>query len=197
MKEYEFFARCVPEEWKRQLSERVREEQARQLDRKENEASWAALKLTWREEWEFDFRFTRWETFRGSGVRKGAKPGGTSLEAGAWLETTAAFSETFRGRLAHDGVGGSVLRGHFRLWGLSSIFLTLFGLACTALAILIHTPLLWLGTVVAAAQLARHWIRLDRYPTSQTVLAFLEDVAKDCDEVPQMRRSAFFAGGQG
>lgn len=179
MRTYGFPASCSPEEGKERLTQRVREEQAIQLARKEAREPWAELKLTWRGALEFDLRYTRRESFFSSGVSKGVGPNEAFMEAGAWLEATLDPSETFRGRLEPDGLGASVLQGHFRIVGALGVFLAFFGFGCAALALLAHMPLLWLGTAVAAASLFWHLRHQDSYPASQAILAFLEDVAVD------------------
>lgn len=178
MKEYCFPAACSPKELRDRIEQRVREEQARELVRKVNKESWSDLKLTWREELEFDFRFARRENFRSEGVCVGAGPGSLSLEAGTREEKSWSFSETFQGRLEPDGEGGSVLRGRFRLWGWSSGFFVIFSLLCALLGMLTQEPLTWLGIPLAAVQWLRHLKRLDKYPASQTILAFFEDVTR-------------------
>lgn len=180
MRTYEFPASCSPEEGEERLTQRVREEQAIQLARKEAREPWAELKLKWRTELEFDLRWIeRKPLHNNSEVWAGAGPDGCSLEAGTFWRRADIFSETFRGRLEPDGLGASVLQGHFRIVGASGVFLAFFGLGCAALALLAHMPLLWLGTAVAAVSLFWHLRHQDSYPASQTILAFLEDVAVD------------------
>lgn len=175
MKEYCFPAACAPEELKERMAERVRKERTRELVRKVNKEPWADLKLTWREELEFDFRFKKVVPFGGKGVNVDAGPGRLSLQAGIWEGASASFSETFRGRLEPDGQDGSVLRGHFTAWGWSSGFFALFGLLSAVVALTLD-PLGWLGAAIVAVQWGRHLTRLDKYPASQTILAFFEDV---------------------
>ncbi len=176
MREYDFPALCAPEAWRERLTERVREEQAIQLARKEAGEPWAKLKLTWWGELGFDLRMTERETHSVFGKRAELGPHGASLTAGAFFETRAGFSETFRGRFVPGDWGGSVLRGRFRLLGPSSIFLTIFGLLCAAFAVV--TPLSWLGLPLAAVLLFWHLRHQDSYPASQAILTFLAETAR-------------------
>lgn len=164
MKEYCFPAACSPKELRDRIEQRVREEQAKELVRKVNKEPWADLKLTWREELEFDFRFTGREDFHGEGR--------------SW-----SFSETLRGRLESDGQGGSVLRGRFDPWNRTGGFFALVGLLCVLIPLWTDDPLTWLGVPLLAVHWVRHLKRLDKYPASQTILAFFEDVTKAEEEI--------------
>lgn len=178
MKEHCFPAACSPKELRDRIEQRVQEEQAKELVRKVNKEPWADLKLTWREELEFDFRFTGREDSHSEGARVGTGPGRLSLEAGIQEGRSWSFSETFQGRLEPDGEGGSVLRGRFDPWGRTSGFFALVGLLCVAIPSWTGNPLPWLGIPLLAVHWVRHLKRLDKYPASQTILAFFEDVTK-------------------
>lgn len=180
MKEFVFPAPCDPKTLRDRIEQRVREARERESVRRANKEPWAKLKLKWRTELEFDFRWIKREPFHdNSGAWAEAGPDGASLGGGIWYEATSAFSETFRGRLEPDGQGGSVLRGRFRAWGWSSWFLIGFGLLCAAFAIGLRVPLSGLGVPLAAVSLLWHLRHQDSYPASRTILAFLEDVTRE------------------
>lgn len=163
---YTYRASIPPEGLRRRLEEAVRKENAAAGRARRIRLKWTALDR-------FALRVNFYSRFPG-GAEWGRSGAASFSAAVTGTRVEAAFSDVFRGQIAPDGAGGSLLKGRFGLLGPATVFLGAFGAGFLLLAALTGKGGFLLGVLGAAIGALDVRRTRDSWPSSRWIAGFLE-----------------------